>query len=441
MAARRQPRPLHPLLLSALAAAIPAHAEEGSISNLLSNPKISLILDGVAYADDIQGTGNERIGEAAGVVHGHHHEDGHGGIEEGFNLREAELVLSATVDNLFDGYANLAFGTEGAELEEAYFDTRSLPAGWQLRGGKFFSGFGYQNAKHPHSRDFVDQNLAYLSTLGDHGLNDTGVRLTWSPATDTYVQFGAEILQGQEQEKFGTGVDRDEFSAELLAELGIGTGDPDADGLPAIDRRGPQLYTGFVKVAPDLGTDRALQLGLSYALHKGHQEAHEEGDPVTDMFYTDGEAKLLGAEAVYKRSATGRYGQGAWSVQAEYLHLETDTEIVFHTTPAEIGETVAGTQDSFYVQGIYGFAPRWQAGLRYDAVGPTNELEEAGATTELEESSRLSAVLTFRPSEYSYLRLQASDADIADESGASERFAQVMLQYNLSLGAHGAHTF
>ena len=31
--------------------------------------------------------------------------------------------------------------------------------------------------------------------------------------------------------------------------------------------------------------------------------------------------------------------------------------------------------------------------------------------------------------------------DITDESGANENFAQVMLQYNLSLGAHGAHSF
>lgn len=403
----------------------------------ITNPQISLILDGVAYADDLRGAGNSWLDEADGILHAHHgdeHAHEHGAIEEGLNLRGAELVLSATVDTLFDAYANLAFDLDGVELEEAHFTTRALPAGWQLKGGKFFSGIGYANSRHPHSWEFVDQNLAYLSLLGVHGLNDTGLQVTWSPATDTYLQFGAEVLQGHEQEKFGAAVDLDDLAAALNS-------DPEALGMPAADRRGPQIYTGFVKIGPDLGTDHALQLGLSYALHKGHQEAHEEGDPViTDIFYTEGEAKLAGIEAVYKRSATGRQGKGTWNVQAEYLRLETDGTIVFHSTPAEIGGILAGEQDAFYLQAIHGFAPRWQAGLRYDATGMNSETREGGVATALEESSRLSAVLTFRPSEYSFLRLQLADADIAAD-GAREQFTQVMLQYNLSLGAHGAHRF
>lgn len=403
----------------------------------ITNPQISLILDGVAYADDLRGAGNSWLDEADGILHAHHgdeHAHEHGAIEEGLNLRGAELVLSATVDTLFDAYANLAFDLDGVELEEAHFTTRALPAGWQLKGGKFFSGIGYANSRHPHSWEFVDQNLAYLSLLGVHGLNDTGLQVTWSPATDTYLQFGAEVLQGHEQEKFGAAVDLDDLAAALNS-------DPETLGMPAADRRGPQIYTGFVKIGPDLGTDHALQLGLSYALHKGHQEAHEEGDPViTDIFYTEGEAKLAGIEAVYKRSATGRQGKGTWNVQAEYLRLETDGTIVFHSTPAEIGGILAGEQDAFYLQAIHGFAPRWQAGLRYDATGMNSETREGGVATALEESSRLSAVLTFRPSEYSFLRLQLADADIAAD-GAREQFTQVMLQYNLSLGAHGAHRF
>ncbi|MFZ5757276.1 MAG: hypothetical protein ACOY3X_10255 [Pseudomonadota bacterium] len=425
-----------------------AHAQEATPPPVpaITNPRISLILDGVAYADDIGGAGNTLTGEAAGIVHSHEHghdDEGHGAIEEGFNLREAEVVMSATVDTLFDAYANLAFGTGDVELEEAWFSTRALPAGWQLKAGKFFSAFGYANSKHPHSRDFADQDLAYLSLIGDHGLNDTGVQLTWSPATDSFLQIGVEALQGHEQEKFGTAIDLDDIAGELneLDNVTYPDTDPEALGLPGVDRRGPQIHTAFAKWAPDLGTDHALQLGLSAARHKSHQEAHEEGDPVTDIFYTEGEATLLGLEAVYKRTATGRNGDGSLRVSAEYLRLETDTEILFHTTPAEIGESVTGEQDALYVQGIYGFAPRWEAGLRYDATGMTSRVSEGGTTTGLADSSRLAAVLTFRPSEYSCLRLQAAHADIADDSGGSEAFTQVMLQYSLSLGAHGAHAF
>lgn len=438
-----------PALACLLAASLAARAEDvpAGVTAFpqITNPQISLILDGVAYADDLRGEGNAWLDEAAGILHAHgdEHAHEHGAIEEGLNLRGAELVLSATVDSLFDAYANLAFDLDGVELEEAHFTTRALPAGWQLKGGKFFSGIGYANSRHPHSWEFVDQNLACLSLLGAHGLNDTGLQITWSPATDTYLQFGAEVLQGQEQGKFGAAVDLADVAVALNSfdSLAWPDTDPDALGLPGVDRRGPQLYTAFFKAGPDLGTDHALQLGLSYVLHKGHQEAHIEGDPVTGIFYTDGEAELFGVEAVYKRSATGRQGKGALSVQAEYLRLETDGEIVFHTAPAEVGTALGGEQDAFYLQAIHGFAPRWQAGLRYDATGMTGETREGGVAAAVNDSSRLSAVLTFRPSEYSFLRLQLADADIATGDGAHERFTQVMLQYNLSLGAHGAHRF
>lgn len=426
----------HRLLpLALLATALPAFAVDAPA---LTNPQMSLILDGVAYADDIDGTGNELLEEAAGISHAHAHDDAHehGGIEEGFNLRGAELVLSATVDQLFDAYANLAFAHDSVELEEAWFSTRALPAGWQVKGGKFFSGFGYANAKHPHSWDFVDQNLAYLSLLGDHGINDTGVQVTWMPATDTWMQFGAEILQGDEQEKLGAGIDADALQ-EMLDENSLALATPFADNT----RRGPQLFTLFAKTAPDLGTAHALQLGVSYARHTGQQEAHEEGDPVvTDILYAEGNASILGLEAVYKRAATGRNGVGALRASAEYLRLDKDLAIVNHTDALEIGGTLTGTQDALYVQGVYGFAPRWEAGLRYDVTGLTNETSEGGSTETAGDSSRLSAVVTFRASEFSALRLQLSSAQVATEAG-DQSFGQVMLQYNLSLGAHGAHTF
>lgn len=449
------PHPLHllPLALTLAAAGTTARADN-HVPGVpgLPDMKVSLILNGYAYADDLKGGGEAFIDEADGISHAHaqHAGHAHGGVEEGFNLGESELVLSASVDSLFDAYANLAFATEGVELEEAYFTSRGLPAGWQLKGGKFFSAIGYANSRHPHSWDFADQNLAYRSLIGTHGLNDTGAQLTWSPATDTWLQFGVEALQGHGQEKFGSAtLDLEEIAAEIADAAGflnpaLGAPPPTAAMLPATTRRGPQIGTAFVKVAPDLGAVHGLQLGLSLARHGSHQEAHEEldaADNVEAIFYADGEATLLGLEAVYRRTATGRYGRGAISVQAEYLALEKDLDVLYHTDPAEIGGTLSGEQDGFYLQGTWGFAPRWEAGLRYDATGMNSELTEGGTTTSLADSSRVSAALTFRPSEYSAWRLQLADADVTDEAGVNERYTQVFLQFNLSLGAHGAHAF
>ena len=132
------------------------------------NPKISVILDGAYYSDNIDGESFERLEEMSGILGGHGHGDeghGHGGLSRGFNLRETELTLSGSVDPYYDAWLTVAFADGEAELEEAYFETRLLPAGWKIKGGKFLSGVGYHNGQHAHSWDFADQNLAYLSLL------------------------------------------------------------------------------------------------------------------------------------------------------------------------------------------------------------------------------------------------------------------------------------
>ena len=79
------------LALATLSGAAAVQAEEPAAPTLpaITNPQISLILNGVAYADDVKGTGNAWLEEAAGILHahGHDHEE-HGGIEEGFNLAD-----------------------------------------------------------------------------------------------------------------------------------------------------------------------------------------------------------------------------------------------------------------------------------------------------------------------------------------------------------------
>lgn len=388
------------------------------------NPQISLILNGNYYADNAEGAGAEWLGEAEGIHHAHGDDDhghAHGGPEEGFNLSEMELAFSATVDPYFDASAYLAIDADGdVELEEAWLQTRSLPAGLKVKAGKFLSDIGYANNQHPHAWDFVDQNLAYLNLLGEHGLQDTGVQLTWLPDWNTYTLFGLELLQG-DQEKFGA-----------LVENGDALNLDDED-------RGPRLTTAFVKVAPDLGYNHALQIGGWGAWANQHQEEHEE--PVGHAL--EGDAWMWGIDAVYKYDAGRGYGAGDVELQAEYLWQRKDLEVAFHeTNAAVVGAERRFTEDGFYIQGLYGIAPRWQAGLRYDRVGLfNNELEGDGATLEeYDDSDRWTAALTWMPSEFSRLRLQYSRADIALEEGR-ESFNTVYLQYIMSLGAHGAHKF
>lgn len=417
------------------------------------NPQISVILDGNYYQDGVDGEGTEKLGMADGIHHvhgadhdhGHDHGHAHAGAEPGFNLRSAELAFSASVDSYIDATALLAIDADGGvELEEAWFQTRSLPYGLKVKAGRFFSDVGYSNNQHPHTWDFTDQNLATLNLLGDHGLHDTGVQFTWLPDWGLYTLFGVELFQG-EQEKLGTLAEIDEHLEEELDAIGLTADDL---GLSS-EKDGPRLYTAFVKVAPDLGYSHALQLGAWGAWADQHQEIHGEplaalppGPDETPLHSLEGDAWMWGLDAVYKYDAAGAYGKGDIKLQGEYLWQSKDLNVLYHqANPAAIGAERTFTQDGLYLQGLYGFAPRWQAGLRYDVVGLTNELASGGATLrEWDDSSRWTAALTWTPTEYSRFRLQYAQADLTID-GAAEDVDYLYLQYILSLGSHGAHKF
>jgi hypothetical protein len=387
------------------------------------NPQISVVLDGNYYHDGLGGDGARLIGEVAQpsrLAHaGEDHEHG-GGQTNGANLRTAEFAFSGAVDPYFDAAAFLAVEGDEIHLEEAWLASRALPYGLRLKAGKFLSDIGYWNNKHEHQWDFADQNLAYLNLLGDHGLQDTGVQLTWLPKTPVYTLLGLEILQG-DQERVGAFVDDD---AEREA-LNLG------------DRKdGPRMMTLFAKLSPDLGYDHALQLGASYVHNSQHQEIHDE--PLFDTGL-EGDADLFGLDLVYKYDNAAAYGYRDLSIQAEYLRSIKDLT-VRAGDPLAIGARRELTTDGLYVQGVYGFRPRWQLGLRYDVVGLTNELT-GDINESFDASDRWTAALTWSPTEFSRLRMQYSHNDLVTGDGNAESFNTFWMQFVMSLGTHGAHSF
>lgn len=416
--------------LAGAAVWLTAQPVQAQDSPLPLNPKLSVIVDGVYYDDSLDGHGDAMLGETAGIFAAHGHEDegedDHGGhehgLEQGFNLRHTEVVLSGSVDGMVDARLNVAISDEGdVELEEAFVASTGLPAGLRIKAGKFYSGIGYTNDKHPHAWDFVDQNLAYRTLLGYHGLSDTGLQLTWLPAWDHYTLFGIEAFQGDNNERLGT-------EAEHAHEL------PDRD-------KAPRLWTAFAKWSPDLGHDHAVQLGASAAFFRSHQEMHHHGEP--DEHGLDGDARLVGVDAVYKYDSGRAYGQGDWRVSGEYLWVDKNLEVAHHeSNPGVIGEARDFSEDGLYVQATYGIAPRWEVGLRYDAVGFTNEKRgpRPAVNADYDESERWTAAATWHISETRRIRAQ-----VAQVSGAvgdhREDYTQFYLQYQMSLGAHGAHTF
>jgi len=227
----------------------------------------------------------------------------------------------------------------------------------------------------------------------------------------------------------------DEAVKEAAKEAGVQEEDFGLSGKEA----GPRLTTVFVKLAPDLGYDHAVQFGGWGAWASQQQEVHEE--PVIHAL--EGDAWMWGLDAVYKYSAGRSHGHGDVKLQAEYLRQGKDLAVTYHKdNPAIVGADRDFSEDGFYVQGWYGFAPRWRLGLRYDKVGLINEVTSGGATLkEWDSSDRWTAALTWAPTEFSQLRLQYARADLSVDDGKREAFNSLYLQWMMSLGTHGAHKF
>lgn len=386
------------------------------------NPAISLILSGNYYADSENGlilapAGiNSRDAETA---------------DQGFNLDETELVMSATVDPNFDAAANIVLNDGEAEVEEAWFETRRLPYGLKVRAGKMKSNIGYLNSQHPHTWDFADQNLAYDALLGGEGIADVGLRVEWLPDLPLYTLLGVEALQGK-QEVVGVA------QAEL---------DPASILTAPEEKNGPRLFTAYVKVAPEIGDSHTLQLGL-WGLHAAQQQ-EAYGTPGADEYLLDGDENIYGLEAVYKYDGGGEAGHGNLKLQAEILRGQKNLAVatlsgapVYNNGNAvNQDDAVDSVETAYYVQAVYGIAPRWQAGLRFDQSGIGSDISEAGASTDYSASKRASAVLTWNLSEFSRLRAQVARADVADVSNTRQSYNQYFLSYTMSLGTHGAHKF
>ena len=99
----------------------------------------------------------------------------------------------------------------------------------------------------------------------------------------------------------------------------------------------------------------------------------------------------------------------------------------------------SGWSTGFYIQAAYQFLPRWRVGVRYDQViGNRQSGLLAGSTVDNlgVTARRASAMLEYNTSEFGRFRLQYN----RDWSRGSPD-NQAILQYVISIGAHGAHTY
>lgn len=380
-------------------------------------PDISLILDLALLARDKDNESYRALPQALSLTsHGGH---AHAGINStnAYNLNYAELTMAAPVDPFVELFTTFHLTAGGFEIEEAYALTRGLPFNFQLKAGKFLSGFGRLNGQHAHYWSFAEMPTVYAGMFGDHGLNELGAQLSWVAPLDTYVQLGAEVLRGSNEGSFGTaGFTR---GSNRLTEVNL-----------------PSLVTGFARTS--LEWDNLIFLGgVSYA-QGGTRIAGEEaasGDlhvhqaaTAADVSYFAGGSRILGAELT-ARYLIDSYRDITW--QSEYLHRWTDGSVYTPTGR----DAFSASQGGLYSQLLWRFAWQWRTGLRVDLI-TQDQRSQAGALNSQGLQPRFSGMLEFNPTEFSRLRLQANH-----DRTRGEAINEIFLQLNFSMGAHGAHQF
>lgn len=437
--------------LLALACTLPLHAQAEELTVVPM-----AIIDTVAYGDSADGEGGNYIQNANGIfnVHSDHEDGGHshgGGLDQGLNLRSVELALRAELHGWFDG--SFRFSTDGheGEVEEAWLRTQFLPGGLQLKGGKFFSDIGQQNNLHPHEWDFVDQALPYQMLLAG-GLSGDGLQLAWSPELPFKLKLGVEALSADNE---GIAAYEGPVSGYLTT-TGRTVDIPFAD-----EKAWPQVWTAFAKTGFEPIEDHHLFGGLSYIKANQHQELHSYHPGINDADHAlEGDTWTAGIDFGYHYHADGEQGAGDIKLTAEYFYQNKDLTLVYHDTkPWNIGMPRELHVDGLVLQGLYGIAPRWEVGLRYDMAGNIHEAVRSGSpqyclppyqttpcprqTSTFDDMNRLSAVATWSIDDRQKLRLQVSHANVPvaediDGDGrydaVSKSFNQIFLQYQLMLG-------
>lgn len=387
--------------------AVPAVAVAAASSGANAfNPSMSLILSG-GYAHTSLDPASYRI---AGFQLPGDTEAGPG--PRGFSLAESELGLAANIDPWLRGAANISLHADNTvSVEEAYVQTTSLGHGFTIKGGRFFSGIGYLNSQHSHTWDFVDNPLAYQALLGTQ-YGDDGVQVSLLAPTDQFI--------------------------ELAAELGRGRSYPGTD----TNRNGAGMTAVTLHTGGDVGDSNSWRAGLSTLNAKATYQdliaLDAAGNLVGNAF--TGSTRVWVLDGVWKWAPHGNAIRANFKLQGEYLRSTRSGALSYDVTGANLADAYRATQSGWYLQSVYQFMPRWRVGLRTEALDAgtsTYGINTAALARDSNQPRKHTVMIDFSPSEFSRVRLQFA----RDESRGDATDNQAFLQYQMSLGAHGAHNY
>ena len=339
--------------------------------------------------------------------------------QRGFNARNIELAFDGAVDPYFEGFANIVFKLDNdnqteVELEEAFLQTTSLPFNLQLKAGQFFSAFGRINPTHPHTWDFADAPLVHGRLLGPDGLRGVGAQISWIVPVPWYSQ----LILGVQNGRGSTG-----YSFRNPGDGGMffdrRTTDRELRGLQDF------VWVPRWENSVDLSPTQVVLAGVSGAFGSNETGANSR-------------TQIYGGDFLYKwksANAEGGFPFVKWQTEFMYRRFEAGRGM---NESFPVAETFHDW--GLYSQVLWGFKKGWVAGIRGDYL----DMEDSRFTDDFERQSRsrISANLTWYPTEFSKIRLQYNHDFLYENFFLPARDVDsVFLQFEFILGAHGAHKF
>jgi hypothetical protein len=328
----------------------------------------------------------------------------------GFTLQQLELAASSAVDPYFRFDSFIVFklprppidaaavGTGeagGVEIEEVYATTTSLPANLQLRVGQFLTRFGRFNPTHPHTWDFVDQPLEIGRLFSPDGNRGLGFELSYLTPLPWYVELVGSVTQ---------------------------------DSALAVSQWGNLQAMVAVKQFFALSDDWSLMWGLSGI---DGSDPSEPADP-------NGRSQIGGTDVYLKYRPLSGGSYTIVSLQAEWFYRRREVA----------GETLHDTGG--FAALFWRFAQRWATAARWELGTPSRNgagvvMPHCGIDDPMcvdlafkDDVQRVSANLTFWPTEFSRIRVQGA-ATVPGGGLATEW--SVLTAFEFAVGAHGAHAF
>jgi hypothetical protein len=301
-------------------------------------------------------------------------------------FQELELGLQSVIDPYARADIFISFDPAGVSVEEAYLTTLHLPAGLQVKAGKFFSPFGRQNQQHPHVQEFVDAPLGRTRIVADDVLSGPGADVAWLAPLPWFLELH---LAGQ-----GTAP------------------------TPNAEDPGERL-TGIVRLLQyfSFGEETTLGVGVS-AARRGE---------------ATGAFRDLGAADLYLRWRPPA-SRSSVALQAELFARRFRTSGLSDALAADLPLLVAagaqGTETGGYAQLFWRQDAYWGWGVRYDDAPAAGEAAPG-------RERRYSALASWFPSEFQRLRLQLTYDVRPDRQDGVE----ALLGLEFGIGAHGAHPF